>query len=685
MSSSEFSPENPEKEKKLPDHSDASEQIPNELDDESASSDTVAVTEGVPGSEKTSETTGSTLTESSAPEDPDNAGKADNSASAIPEVTANENEEPVSTDDQEEFPEADLSHGDDDESDAEDLSSMSTEELVDLIEKYAESETLLDLRGAFNQVRSMLKDMFHEEFENSLQQFLDGGGERDDYQPPSNPLNERYHKAVKKFQKRKDDLVKNREKTLQQNFAQKKDILDEMRIVAEQEENIGRAFEKFRALQERWREIGPVPIGEVRDLQLNYRFLNDLFFNHVNMNRELQELDQKKNLEIKTSLCEEAEALINEPSFNTAFAKLDALQQSWREIGMVPLEVKDEIWQRFLGARNALIEKRKGYIAQREGRKEENLEKKKKFCEEVEAIEPQDEWKHKDWQAATDKLLAIQKEWRKVGPAPDKVNDEIWKRFREASNKLFKAKNNFYQDRKKVFSDNLKQKVAICEEAEKLMNSTEWKNTAAELKRLQKEWKKIGPVGERQSDKVWKRFRAACDTFFNNRSEHFGEIDKANEENLAKKVDLIEKIESYEHVDDTKEVVAALRDFQQEWASIGFVPMKKKEEVQERYRKAIDSHYDKLKLDRTEKQKLRYQQKLESIRSEGNPKKLDGERRFLRNKISELNGEVQTLENNIGFFGNSKGADQMKAEFEKKIRKAKEEISTLREKLKLLG
>jgi hypothetical protein len=675
--------------KKSTDNSELSEQHSSENSDQSSmqtdsSEDTTESSDKLAVNNDKAEPESVTDTESEQTDVKDNV-ESDETESLDP---SEDDQTPVSKnegDDQEEFSDDLTADEDDDASDAEDLSSMSTDQLVELIEKFADAHDLLDKRGSFNQVRSLLRDIFHEEFEDNLQAYLDNGGERDDYKPVNNPLNERYHKAVKKFQKRKEEVIKNREKELQQNLAKKKDILDEMRIVAEQEENIGRAFERFRILQEQWRAIGPVPIGEVRDLQLNYRFLNDLFFNHVNMNRELQELDQKKNLEVKTSLCEEAESLINEPSLNTAFAKMDALQQSWREVGMVPLDVKDDIWQRFINARKVLIEKRKEYIAQRESRKEENLEKKTRYCEEVEAITPEENWKHKDWQSATDILLYIQKQWRKVGPAPDKVNDEIWKRFREASNKLFKAKNNFYQDRKKVFADNLKQKVAICEEAEKLMNSTEWKNTAAELIKLQKDWKKIGPVGDKQSDKVWKRFRAACDTFFNNRSEHFNEMDKANEENLAKKLELLEKIEGYEHVEDAKAVISELRNFQEEWASIGFVPIKKKEEIQERYRKAIDSHYDKLKLDRNEKQKLRYQQKLESIRAEGNPKKLDGERRFLRNKINELNSEVQTLENNIGFFGQSKGAEQMKADFEKKIRKAKEEISTLKEKLKLLG
>lgn len=572
-----------------------------------------------------------------------------------------------------------------DESAAEDLSTLTNEQIVELAEKYADDDHLLDLRAIFNQLRNHLKSIFEHEREEHLRLFLESGGIREEYEKPSNPLVDRFYQAVKKFSKRKDEFLKNREKEYQQNLAKKQDILDELRVVAEQEENIGLAFEKFRGLQDRWREVGPVPFGEVQNLQLSYRFLNDLFYQHININRELQDLDQKKNLEVKTRLCEEAEALFGEKSFNNAFAQLDVLQQHWREVGMVPREVKDSIWERFLAARNALIEKRKEYIADREQKKEGNLELKSKFCEQVEAITPKENWKHKDWQSATEQLLEIQKEWRKVGPAPKKVNDEIWKRFRAAIDKIFKVKNEFYNSRKKEYAENLKLKVDLCEKAENLMNSTEWKFTTGELINLQKSWKEIGPAGERHSNKVWKRFRAACDTFFNNKTEHFSEMDKANEENLAKKLELLEKIEKYEQPENSNEAVAALRDFQNQWADIGYVPIKKKEEVQSRFRKVLDMHYDKLKLDQNEKQKIRYQQKLESIRTSDNPKKLSNEKRFLQNKITELKNNVQTLENNIGFFGNSKGADKMKADFEKKIRKSKEEISMLKEKLKLLN
>ncbi len=608
-------------------------------------------------------------------------------ADAVEHPTTTEDEKvPVSeSSSEEEFSTDEEIHKDDDDEVAvEDLSTLSNEELVALAEKYADDDNILDLRPAFNQLREHLKSIFDNEQEDSLNTYLEDGGERDDYQPIPNPLVDRFYQALKKFNKRKDEFVKNREKELQQNLAKKKDILDELRINAEKEENIGRAFEKFRELQERWRAIGPVPYAEVRDLQLNYHFLNDLFYNHIEINRELQELDFRKNLEVKERLCEDAEKLVKEPSFNKAFSRLQELQQTWKETGPVPFEQKDSIWERFNAGRKALIEKRDQYRAAKEQLKEKNLELKTALCEKAEAIESSPEWKHKQWQTATEELMAIQKEWRKVGPAPDNVNDEIWKRFRAAADKLFSAKNNFYNTRKKEFADNLKLKVALCEQAENLMNSTDWKFTTAELIKLQKEWKKIGQVGERQSEKIWKRFRTACDTYFNNKSEHFADMDKANEENLIKKMAILEKLESFEHPANPQEVVNALRDFQQQWSDIGFVPLAKKEEVQGRYRKALDGHYDKLKLDSGEKQKLRYQQKLENIRSSDNPRKLNDEKRFLQNKINELQNDVQVLENNIGFFGHSKGAEEMKADFEKKIRKSKEEISMLKAKLKMV-
>jgi len=565
----------------------------------------------------------------------------------------------------------------------EDYSDLPAEELVALLEKYVDETEVPRFKVRIAAIRDQINHMFQAEHEEALTRFLEDGGNRDDYKPAQNPLEERFSKALRKFHRKRAEYQEKIEKQRHESFEIKNDILKQLKDLIQNEENMTRAFDKFHELQAKWRSTGPVPPSNVKDLQMTYKFYIDKFYDFIKINRELQDLDHRKNLEAKLQLCEQAEELLLEPSLNTAFRKLHALQDKWRETGPVPRDKKNEIWDRFKAACDKIFENRKQYLAESSEKRKQNLEAKTSLCEQVEAITPDEKWKHRDWQEASKKIMELQADWKRIGPADKKANDEIWDRFKKACDSLYKAKNEFYHKRKQEFSANLQLKTELCIQAEALQDNHDWKSTTAELIRLQQEWKKTGPVGEKQSDKIWKRFRTACDNFFNNKTKHFSGLDKEHESNLARKLELLNEIEAYQPGENASEGIDKLKSWQRLWSEIGLVPIGKKDEIQKRYRTVIDSLYDKLKVSNTDRQSNRYQGRQEHSRTNDRHGKMDDERRHLMHKINELKNDVQIWENNIGFFARSKNADKLKSEFEEKINKAKEEINELKSKLEM--
>jgi hypothetical protein len=565
-----------------------------------------------------------------------------------------------------------------------DFSAHTPVELVAMLEQYVAETEVPRFKAKIAGIRNFLSHQFVTERQASLEKFIEEGGNRDDFEPVANPVEERFHQAIRTFNKKRVEYNERLEKQRVQNLEQKNQILSQLKDLIQNEENMNKAFDRFHELQARWRNAGPVPVAQVKDLQLTYKFLIDKFYDFIKINRELQELDQRRNLEAKLILCEQADELLLEPSVNVAFRKLHQIQDKWRETGPVSREKKNEIWDRFKATCDKLFERRREFIAEADSKRAANLAAKTSLCEQVEEIKPGENWKHKDWQEATEKIGHIQAEWKKIGPAPKKVNDEIWHRFKSSSDAFYKAKNDFYHKRKQEFSSNLQLKTELCIQAEGLRDNTDWKSTTAELIRLQQEWKKIGPVGERQSEKIWKRFRTACDAFFSNKSNHFSSLDKSHEENLTVKMNLIEEIENYVPGPDSHASFEELKAFQRRWSELGMVPLNKKDVVNSRYKKAIDDQFSKLKLSAGDRPNMRYQQKSDYPKHTGNAAgagKMDDERRSLLHRIQALKNDVQVWENNIGFFARSKNAEKLKSEFEEKINQAKAEIKSLTSKL----
>jgi hypothetical protein len=385
-------------------------------------------------------------------------------------------------------------------------------------------------------------------------------------------------------------------------------------------------------------------------------------------------------------LCEKAEKLINEPSVVNAFKALQKLHNQWREIGPVPNEYKEPIWERFKEATRIINKNHQNYFKNLKEEQKENLSKKEKLCEQAEEIANKELKTHKEWTDQTKAIIGLQKVWRTIGFAPKKDNNKIYARFRNACDKFFGKKREFYALNKELQEENLQKKIELCEKAESIQDSTDWKKATSTLINLQKEWKEAGPVPRKQSDKVWKRFRAACDHFFNRKSAYYANIEQEYEKNLQLKQALIEKVNNYKFSDNVDDNYEALRKFQDEWAKIGFVPFKMKDKIQNDFREAINKQFDKLKIDDSEKKLLKFKTKLDNIQHK--PKasnKMRHERDKFFNKVKKLENNITLWENNIGFFNaDTPEAKEMIKDYKEKIASAKEEIEILEQKIRMI-
>jgi len=579
-----------------------------------------------------------------------------------------------------------------DEDQNEDISekykTLSKEQLVEALEALVQHEDINYIRKHIGLIkvafRNFIKEQGLSEYEKNISKSeIDSGSE--ELPEIVDELVVRFDKAFGIYKQKKSVYDHALEKQKQDNLKEKEAILEELRHLIESEEELKKTYDVFKELQEKWREIGPVPQSANNTLWNNYHFLVEKFFDKVKINKELRDLDLKKNLEAKTELCEKAEELLLETSINKSFQKLQKLHEAWKETGPVPKDKKDEIWDRFKAASDSLNEHRQKFYDELREEQNKNYAAKIVLCEKAEQLSEETPKSPKEWQVNTEKINELFKVWKTIGFAPKKVNDEVWVRFRTALDTFFKHKKDFFQTYKDEQSENYNQKVNLCLQAEALKDSEDWKRTTDELIALQQEWKKIGPVPRKFSDKIWKRFRVACDEFFNRKAEYFSNIGEKQEENYRKKKELIDKIKTYEYSKDNTQNLNILKEFQREFMEIGHVPIKQKDAIQNEFRKTINDQFDKLNISRKVKSTIGFKNKIENLKNSPQADNIiNKERAFLLSKINALQNDIKLWENNIGFFASSKKADVLKSEFESKIEKAKTDIAILEEKLKIL-
>ncbi len=472
-----------------------------------------------------------------------------------------------------------------------------------------------------------------------------------------------------RYKKERAEYNRQLEKEREDNLAKKEAVIADLKALVDKQEDVNATFPEFREIQNRWRAIGPVPATNYRNINETYQLYVEQFYDMVKINRELRDLDFKKNLEAKEQFCEFAEKLAENPNVVEAFRDLQKLHEQWKEFGPVAKEYRDQIWDRFKAATAVVNKKYQSFFEGMKEQQAENLAKKTVLCEKVEEIAGREVTNSNEWNTFSKEIEDIQKEWKTVGFASKKENQKIYDRFRAACDKFYGRKRDFYNEVKDGMNANLEKKVALCEAAEALKSSTEWKKATDQFINLQKQWKEIGAVPRKKSEQLWKRFRAACDEFFAERDKN-AKPENDFYGNLKAKQRLIEEIKSYELKGDDSDA-AAMQDFQKRWQEIGFVPFKEKDNIAQAYKEAVAA-----KFPNTGRGGNR--------RGRGGKPALSEKDRLIQ-KYNQLEQDIVTYENNIGFFSMSKNSEPLVKQMQERIAQAKDELKALAEQIRVLN
>ncbi|MBR5906787.1 MAG: DUF349 domain-containing protein [Bacteroidales bacterium] len=471
----------------------------------------------------------------------------------------------------------------------------------------------------------------------------------------------------------------------EENLTQKLGIIEAINNLLEKAEDMNHTLPTFRELQAKWKSIGSVPQEKARQVWDQYNRTMEKFYDFLKINKEFRDLDFKKNYEAKVELCMKAEKLVDDKDAVKAFEELQKLHEEWKELGPVSKDKREEIWLRFKEATSKINKRHQEYFTNIKDEHKANLKAKNELCalaEEVvaalEKVEPG------QWNSLTKRIGELQEKWKKIGFASKKDNQKVYVRFRTACDKFYQAKRQYYADFKSLMQENLNKKLDLCQQAEKIKDSQDWKKTTDQLINLQNVWKTIGPVARKQSEAVWKRFRAACDEFFTNKAKHFGSEDEKFDENLRAKKALIEEIENYQS-QGAESDKAALEEFINKWNSVGFVPFKEKEALQKAYDEALNKHFEAIRDVDAEKKLGRIRRLITDAKTSGRGDRgIRLEREKLLNKFHKLETDIATLENNMGFFAKSANADKLIEEIKQKIEAGRQELKSLEQKIKMI-
>ena len=467
-----------------------------------------------------------------------------------------------------------------------------------------------------------------------------------------------------------------------ENLDKKLKIIAEIDAIAADVDNVNRQYNHIQQLQQEFKAIGEVPATHVTELWKNYQLAIEKFYDLLKMNKELRDYDFKKNLEIKQQLCAEAEALDDDNDIVSAFKKLQELHSQWREIGPVAKEIREELWQRFKNASSVINKKYQSYFEERKAKEKENAAAKTVLCEKIEAMSTDGLASYAAWNEATKSIVALQGEWKKIGFASRKVNNELFARFRKSCDEFFAKKAEFFKRKKEEMAVNLAKKTELCEKAEAMKDSTDWKKTTEAFVALQKEWKAIGPVVKKHSDTIWKRFITACDTFFENKKKQTSSVHVVEHENLKKKKEVIAQVNAILEANDQDEGSVKVRELMQQWQDIGHVPYKEKDKIYEEYKAAIDKAFEQFDMKATRARIANFENSLNEM---GNSDKVYHERERLVRDYERKCQEMKTYENNMGFFNaQSKNGSTIVKEMERKIARIKEDIALLEQKIKMI-
>ena len=512
--------------------------------------------------------------------------------------------------------------------------------------------------------------------------FLTAGGEEKDFVAPEDETESKIKELLNVYKEKRAAILAEEERVKAANYALKLQLIDQLKALTESQEDFNKLYNDFKDIQQRWKEVKAVPQEHVSELWKNYQIYSEKFYDIIKINNQFRDYDFKKNLEMKTALCETVEKLQTEPDVISAFHQLQKLHQQWREIGPVAKELREDLWSRFKAASTIINKRHQEHFEGLKAKEQENLEAKTAICEQIENIDFPALKSFKDWEEKNKEVIALQDKWKTIGFAPKKSNVKIFERFRAACDVYFNRKSEFYKNIKDEMEKNLALKKALCEKAEALKDSTDWKSTTEKMIALQKEWKTIGSVARKHSDAVWKRFITACDYFFEQKNKNVSSQKSVEQTNLAAKKALIEKINTIDEADHD-EALAALKGYMTEWNTIGHVPFKEKDKIYKEYHEAVDKQFDRLKVDQNDRKMQTFRNSLSDMSNgERGKGKLYGEREKLMRMYERMKNELQTYENNIGFLSiSSKGGGGLLKEMERKIDKLKDEMALIIKKI----
>lgn len=550
-------------------------------------------------------------------------------------------------------------------------------------------QTLVDapietVRGEVESLKQAYYKIRRNEVDELKKAFIEQGGDEKDFSIPEDSQENYLKELLNSYKEKKAAYLAEEEKQKAENYEIKLQLIEQLKVLCESQDDFNKLYNEFKDIQQKWKEIKLVPEEHANELWKEYQTYSEAFYDLIKINNQFRDYDFKKNLELKTALCEAVERLQDEKDIISAFHQLQKLHQQWREIGPVAKELREELWSRFKAASTVINKRHQQHFENLKAKEQENLEAKTAICEQIEGIDYAALKTFKDWDEKNNEVLALQQKWRTIGFTPKKHNTKIFERFRAACDVFFTKKTEFYKAIKAEMESNLEKKRALCEKAEALKDSTDWKGPTEKLIALQKEWKTIGQVTRRHSDSIWKRFITACDYFFDNKNKNVSSQKTEEQANLEAKKALIEKVKTMDESLETEEAISTLKEWIAEWNEIGHVPFKEKDKVYKAFHEAVDAQFDRLKVDQRDRRMKSYRNNVSEMAGKGKGK-LYSERDRLMRTYERMKNDLQTYENNIGFLSiSSKGGSGLVKEMERKIEKLKAEMELTVKKIEAI-
>ncbi|PHR50034.1 MAG: hypothetical protein COA32_02560 [Fluviicola sp.] len=564
---------------------------------------------------------------------------------------------------------------------------MEKKAFIEALTALTEQEDVINAGREVNELRSQFEDYLLEETRKYQVAQLEAQEKEEAFEEEDwmTPLKEEFYTIYIPFKEKRKALIETKKEAENENLKKKKALISKLKTVIAEEENIGAAFSAHKDINAEWKEIGDIPRDKRHDIQQEYSRLLEEFFYNMNIYKEIKDYDFKKNYDAKKSVVESLKDLLAIENIKEVESTLKQLQNEWEDIGPTKKELWEELKEEYWTSVKSLYDRIRKHYDERREQMKENIALKKAIIEKAQELVAKSRESVKDWNSHTKEILELQKEWKTIGFGPKSENKAVWKEFRGICDQFFEEKSEFFKEAQSEFNEVAEKKQALIDQVEQLKTDTNWGGTTKKIIDIQKRWKRMGNAGQKNEQRLWKTFRAACDFFFEAKKKHYESLEKEFEENLEKKKELIKSIEAYKLPDDKKEAIEGLNNFSKSFAEIGFVPAKQKDEIYKAYKSALDKHYGNLDIKGEEKTKVMFEARLNTIKGSGNSAALFAkEKEAIRSDIEKIKQEIIQFENNLGFFANSKGANALKDQVEANIAKEKKKIEALKTKLKMI-